>query len=629
LIPARRVASRARSRARCLLGGGLSVFLPAFFLLSLLAGCGGKASRRPDILLIVVDTLRYDHLGAYGYGRPTSPEIDSRLAARGVLVRSAYAQAPWTLPSMASLHSGRRAEELLDDKGQPSGIPEPVATLAERLQAGGYRTAAFIANPTMHRGNGFAQGFDDFETAPYELASMSRHADDINGKALPWLQRRGEERDRPPYFLYLHYLDPHDPYDNADIVDGKSPFFPEYAGKLRGGDVHGLYLGAVELAAGPAEREQDLKQLAALYDSEVRYVDRRIGEVLAALPAERLASTLIALTADHGEELFDHGGFKHGETLYEELIHVPLIFRWDGRLPAGAKLGGTVRLLDLMPTFLAAAGSTAAGIGGPVLPAEPEGARPREGIDLLPALAGGALPELPAFVRHFAGGPLRLARIAGGRKEILFDRHGPVAPADEQERKLWQRDVGRLARHELYDLAADPREKRDLAAAGETGSPGELWADLDPWLDGLRLAVAGLEGCERVEGELEIAGGELRVRPLFLAAADVFAHEGKRLSFAFRGEKLPKGLLVAGELERVEKAAARCDGKPLAIAVGGQGAAATAPLELRALLAAPQERPLEAGGGLSLWLRRPAVVLGGGERDEETAKRLKALGYTG
>jgi arylsulfatase A-like enzyme len=596
----------------------------------LFAGCGGEASRRPDILLIVVDTLRYDHLGAYGYGRPTSPEIDSRLAARGVLVRSAYAQAPWTLPSMASLHSGRRAEELLDDKGQPSGIPEPVATLAERLQTGGYRTAAFIANPTMHRGNGFAQGFDDFETAPYELASMSRHADDINGKALPWLQRMGEEQDRPPFFLYLHYLDPHDPYDNSDIVDGKSPFFPEYAGKLRGGDVHGLYLGAVELAARPAEREQDLEQLKALYDSEVRYVDRRIGEVLAALPAERLESTLIALTADHGEELFDHGGFKHGETLYEELIHVPLIFRWDGRLPAGSRLGGTVRLLDLMPTFLAAAGIGAAGSGGAVLPAEPEGARPREGVDLLPALAGGALPELPAFARHFAGGPLRLARIAGGRKEILFDRHGPVVPADEQERKLWQRDVRRLARHELYDLAADPREKRDLAAAGENGSPGELWADLDPWLDGLRLTVADLEGCERVEGELEIAGDELRVRPLFLAEGDVFALEGKRLSFALSGEKLPKGLLIQGGLERVEKAAARCDGKPLEVAAGGQATVATGSLELRALLAAPQERPLEAGGGaLSLWLRRPAVVLGGGERDEETRKRLKALGYTG
>ena len=594
----------------------------------LLAGCGSESARRPDILLIVVDTLRFDRLGAYGYGRPTSPEIDSRLAARGVLVQSAYAQAPWTLPSMASMHSGRRAEEMLDDKGQPSGIPEPVATLAERLQAGGYSTAAFVANPTMHRGNGFAQGFDTFETAPYEIASMSRHADDINGKALPWLRRMEAERGRPPYFLYLHYLDPHDPYENSDIVDGKSAFFPDYAGKLRGGDVHGLYLGTVELDPRPAEREQDLRQLAALYDSEVRYVDRHIGEVLAALPEERLESTLIVLTADHGEELFDHGGFKHGETLYEELIHVPLIFRWDGRLPAGARLEGTVRLLDLMPTFLSAAGIGAA--GGTVAPAEPENARPRQGVDLLPALSGGKMPELPAFARHFAGGPLRLARIAGGRKEILFDRHGPVVPADDQERKLWQRDVGRLARHELYDLVADPGERRDLAAAGEGGSPRELWADLDPWLEGLRLAVADLEGCARVEGELELAGDDLRARPLFLAAEDVFAWDGKRLSFAFKGEKLPKGLLIQGGLERVEKAAVRCDGKPLEVVAGGQGAVAAGPLELRALLAAPEERPLAASGGrLSLWLRRPAVVLGGGERDEETAKRLKALGYTG
>lgn len=584
-----------------------------------LAGCSRPAAR-PNLILIVVDTLRFDHLGAYGYSRPTSPEIDARLAARGVVAERAYSQAPWTLPSMASMHSGRRAEELLDAKGQPFGIPDTVATLAEQLQAGGYATAAFVANPTMHRGNGFAQGFDTFETAPYEIASMARHADDINAQALPWLRgaRTGGKR---PYFLYLHYLDPHDPYDNADIKDGKSPFFPDYRGRLRGTDVHGLYLGALQMA----DREQDLAQLKALYDSEVRYVDRHIGEVLAALPAEEMESTLIVLTADHGEELFDHGGFKHGETLYEELIHVPLIFRWDGRLPAGARLAGTVRLLDLLPTLLAAGG-----VAGPARPPEPAAARPREGVDLLPALGGGTLPELPAFARHFAGGPLRLARILGGRKEILFDRYGPVQPADEQERNLWRRDVARLERHEIYDLAADPAERRNLAAAGEPGAPRELLEDLDPWLDGLRLLAADLESCGRVEGELALEGSGLAVRPLFLAAEDRFELEGGRLRFHFRGEQLPKGLLVAGALARVAAVAASCDGAPLAIEPGGRGAAGP-PYELRSLLVPPGDEALAAPGAgrLGLWIRRPAVGLGGGERDEETRKRLKALGYTG
>jgi arylsulfatase A-like enzyme len=616
-LPSPRLSCRARSR-------GLAAFLACSLLIPLAlsaAGCG-RSEPRPNIVLIVVDTLRFDHLGAYGYRAPsglaTSPEIDARLAARGVVAERAYSQAPWTLPSMASMHTGRRAEELLDAKGQPFGIPESAATLAEQLQAAGYATAAFVANPTMHRGNGFAQGFDSFETAPYEIASMSRHAEDINRQALPWLRRMREEQ-RRPYFLYLHYLDPHDPYDNPEVVDGKSAFFPEYAGPLRGTDVHGLYLGALQMAG-----EQDLRQLAALYDSEVRYVDRHIGELLASLPEEEMASTLVVLTADHGEELFDHGGFKHGETLYEELIHVPLIFRWDGRMPAGRRLGGTVRLLDLMPTLLAAGGAASQ-----TTPAEPEGLRPREGIDLLPALAGGVLPELEAFARHFAGGPLRLARVAAGRKEILFDRHGEVRPADEQERKLWQRDVARLERHELYDLAADPREQRNLApatgAAGNGGAPLELLADLDPWLDGLRLMASGLEGCGVVEGELSLEGESLSVRPLFLAEDDRFALDGRRLTFRFRGEKLPKGLLVAGALSRVASAAARCDGAPLALGTGG----GAAPYELRSLLVPEGRRALGGGPELRLFVRRPAPVLGGGERDEETRKRLKALGYTG
>lgn len=620
----------ARCRARCRCGSGLAAVLAlAIFWALGLAGCSPR-EERPNLILIVVDTLRFDHLGAYGYPRATSPEIDARLAARGVVAERAYSQAPWTLPSMASLHTGRRPEEMLDPAGLPFGIPEPAATLAERLRESGYATAAFVANPTMHRGNGFAQGFETFETAPYEIASMSRHAEDINAEALPWLRRVLAE-ERRPYFLYLHYLDPHDPYDNADIVDGKSPFFPDYQGNLRGTDVHGLYLGALALE----DREADLRQLAALYDSEVRYVDRHIGEVLAALPAEQLASTLIVLTADHGEELFDHGGFKHGETLYEELIHVPLIFRWDGRLPAGTRLGGNVRLLDLWPTLLAAAGLPAGPEPGGIAPGEAPGARPREGIDLLPALRGGRLPELEVFARHFAGGPLRLARIAGARKEILFDRHGPVEPADEQERTLWRRDVSRLARHEIYDLEADPRERRDLAAAGEAGEPRELLAGLDPWLAGVRLMMADLEGCGRVEGELEIAGEDLAVRPLFLAEDDRFELTGPRLRFRFRGERLPKGLLVAGAVERIAAAAASCDGEPLTLAAGAGGSAG-APYELRSLLMPDGERapaltpPGAAGGGrLGLWIRRPAAGLGGGERDEETRKRLKALGYTG
>ena len=262
------------------------------------------------------------------------------------------------------------------------------------------------------------------------------------------------------------------------------------------------------------------------------------------------------------------------------------------------------------------------------MPAEPEGALPRQGIDLLPALGGGQLAERPAFARHFAGGPMRLARVESGRKEILFDREGPVTPADAQERNLWQRDVARLARHELYDLAADPHERHNLAAAGAAGQPLELLADLDPWLEGLRLMMADLAACREVAGELTLKGQELRVRPLFLAPEDRYTLDGAKLRFVLRGEALPKGLLVQGALEQVEALVATCDGQPLP-ALPGSGEVA-APYELRELLVPKGERALAAGErGLGLWLRRPPLVLGGGERDEETKKRLKALGYTG
>lgn len=598
-------------------GLGLGLALASLFL-----ACATEPP--PNILLIVVDTLRFDHLGTYGYERPTSPEIDSRLAARGVVVESAYSQAPWTLPSMASMHTGRRAEELLDAKGQPFGIPEPAATLAEELKARGYTTAAFIANPTLHQGNGFAQGFDTFETAPYELASMARHAEDINARALPYL-RQLQQEPRRPFFLYLHYLDPHDPYDNTEIVDGKSPYFPDYQGNFRGTDVHGLYLGALQMA----DPQQDLEQIKALYDSEVHYVDRHIGEILAALPEAEKKRTLIVLTADHGEELWDHGGFKHGETLYEELIHVPLIFRWDGHLPAGKRLEGTVRLLDLWPTLLAAAGPKIGPAGAGVV-GEPPEARPREGIDLLPALRGGKLEARPAFARHFAGGPLRLAWVAEGRKEILFDREAKLAPDDERDAYLWQRDVARMRRHEIYDLKKDPHERDDLAQKGDPGKPQELLADLDTWLAGVRILTADLEGCSQVEAEIELVGTGLAAKPLFLAAEDRFELEDNKLVLHFRGEKLPKGILLQGALERAMTVEATCDGQPLPVEAGGQ-LAKEGPYELRAFLIPKGEQAIAGKKpALFLWLRRPATLLGlGSERDEETKKRLKALGYAG
>jgi arylsulfatase A-like enzyme len=573
---------------------------------TLASGCG--KSERPNILLIVVDTLRADHLTSYGYHRDTAPEIERLLAERGVVVEQAIVQAPWTLPSMASMLTGFSPERMLDVKQEPWGIPTEVETLAERLQSAGYRTAAFIANPTLHAGNGYSQGFDTFVTAPYELASMSKHAEEINAQVLPWLALAPAE----PFFLYVHYLDPHDPYENADIVEGRSPFFPDYAGKLGGGDVHGLYTGDLTLT----DAEQDHQQLAALYDAEIRYVDRYIGQLLAAIPPDVLASSLVVLTADHGEELLDHGGYKHGETLYQEQLHVPLIVRWDGVIPSRGRLTGRVPLLDLWPTAVAAAQASRLADG-------------REGINLLPYLKDlREPPPRDIFARHLARGPLRAARLAGRTKEILFDRHAPYQPADEADRRIWQRDVTRLQRLEVYDLHRDRNETTPLAPI-DNNPPLALLARIDRGFDGLRVVATGLRPGQTLTGRVETGARGLNVRPLFLAPEDLWNLENGVLTFTLHGDGVAKGFLIDGDLARIESLVADLDGHPCPIVSPG-GRTIHAPIQLRDLLVADATVPTPlTQPTLQLWIRRPDPSLGAGIKDDETIRRLKALGYAG
>ena len=422
---------------------------------------------------------------------------------------------------MASLMTGVDPAEFLDESGKPWGLPESAQTLAEHLSDAGYESWAFIANPTLHESNGFAQGFTHFETAPYDLASLSLHADHLDERMRPHLGRL-----KSPFFLYAHFLDPHDPYDNPDIEDGRSPFFPEYRGTLKGSDIHGLYLRKLKMK----DPEQDVAHLGALYDSEIQYVDRYVGTLLDALGPETLAQTLVVLTSDHGEELFDHGGWKHGESVYEEQVRVPLIFRWDGRLAPGRRLGSTVRLLDVMPTVLEAAG----------IPIPDD----LQGRSLLPALQGEPLAPEPAFSRHHADGPVRIARIDGRRKTILFDREASLEPESERITTFLELDRRRMQRLESYDLRADPREQSPLEDPGE----GEgVFVGLDPYLEGLRVFVSGMsEG--HVHGRLELERSPEAVHPWFLGPDDRIELKGKAVEFFWTGDGVHKGMTLDGPI---------------------------------------------------------------------------------
>jgi arylsulfatase A-like enzyme len=611
---------------------------------------GGETSKAaagettPNILFIVVDTLRADHLTPYGYKvRDTSPEIQRHLAAPGTVVETAYSQAPWTLPSVVSFMTGRYPGELLADNAATYGIPDGVQPLAERLAAQGYDTGGFFANPTLHEGAGFQRGFRTYFTPPADIEWIRRHADDLNRHAVPWLRAH----QRRPFFLYLHYVDPHDPYENPDMVAGRAQFMPTYTGPVAADWIHGIYAGKLLLT----HPDVDIPYIKALYDGEIHYVDRYLGALLDQIDPAVLKNTLIVLTADHGEELYDHGGWKHGQTLYDEQIHVPLIFRWDGHIPAGKRLAGTVRLLDLVPTLMAAAGAKA----------DPAW----QGFNLLPALTGKEpAPRRPSFSEGLSGGPLRAAAVLDRRKLILFNRAEPFQPHDELQGFLWQKDLARFQRDELYDLGRDPGERENLLAphppapspipsprpgegeknstssAGEgraaaplsrglrgdgRGDGGEgpsldllqplVHRQLSRELEGLWVIPDGLPEGSRLSGSIAFERPPGVWTPYFLGAGDHAELSGSRIRFDLTGERLTKGLRIQGDFGRILAVEASLDGKPLppaAVQIGQE-----APWGRRSAT------PL-----LRLWIAKPSAE----KRmtvDPETEKRLTNLGYIG
>jgi hypothetical protein len=439
---------------------------------------------------------------------------------------------------------------------------------------------------------------------------MFLHADAINQRALGWL---AAQQYRQPFFLYLHYIDPHDPYENPDIVDNVSRFESHrYRGRLGGRFVHGVYTGKLELES-PAE---DVAHLTALYDSEVRYVDGRLGELLAAIDPAVLAETLVVFTSDHGEELHDHGGWKHGQSLYEEQVHVPLIVRWDGRVAPGRRLAGTARLLDLAPTLVAAAGGAADAAW--------------DGVDLLPGLTGAApLPRRPAFTEHLTSGPLRAAAVLDRRKLVLFNRRTPFAPADGLQEHLWRLDLRRFARVELYDLAADPGERRNLAGDAPAALQEAIHRQLERRLPGLRVMLAGAPGGARLRGRLRFARPAASWSSYFLDEGDQVALAGREVRFELGGESLTKGFLLEGSPGALEELEATLDGEPLPAAALrlGAGAAHAGGVVAESALAA-QDWPVR-GEGPRLHVWRPAGLRAASQAtpDPETLRRLRALGY--
>ena len=384
---------------------------------------------RPNIIIYMVDTLRADHLGAYGYPKDISPRIDE-FARESVLFANAQAQSPWTRASVASLFTGLwpQVHGAKDDKDK---LADSALTLAERLRELGYRTAAITGNGNANGPFGFAQGFDYFKY----LADNSQDdplatSEDIHQAVLEWLELHASAQ---PFLLYVHTIDPHAPYDPPERH--RSRWAPE-VDDVSIGSIEAIgKLGQLDPEAATA-RAQDL---LALYDAEVAYTDESFGRLLDELRARHLYDdSLVVFLSDHGEEFFDHGGWTHGKTLYSEMLDVPLIVKLPDGVGAGKKISGLAEHIDLMPTILdLIASEVPAGI---------------QGRSLLPMILTDDTGD--------GSGDWGLANVAlrGIEATSLIDGDWKI---------ILRHESGESHYPELYARRDDPRERQNLAPANE------------------------------------------------------------------------------------------------------------------------------------------------------------------
>jgi arylsulfatase A-like enzyme len=349
-------------------------------------GAGVERAGPPNIVLISVDSLRADRVGAYGAERDTSPALDA-LSAEGLRFAEVLANTSWTLPSHVSLLSGMSIPA--HRVRRPRHRIDPARTLlAEHLSENGYRTAGFVSAPFLDRKYGFDQGFEvyenlqalgDVEIPPQKATLRASHARNTAepgiDAALAWLdEQRPAAR---PWFLFVHLWDVH--YDYTPPAPFGRMFDEDYDGTL---DLTGfMHNPAIEADMDP----RDLRHLLAHYDGGIRWIDTQLGRLFAALrerePQERI---LISLVADHGDEFFEHGAKGHYRTLYEESLRVPWILRLPGVVPPGGVVSGPVALDDVATTLIALAG----------LPPLPEAT----GRDLSRWVTGAAAGPIPGAV---------------------------------------------------------------------------------------------------------------------------------------------------------------------------------------------------------------------------------------
>ena len=437
--------------------------------------------KRPNVVFILIDALRADHLPIYGYSRQTAPNL-TNLAGQGMTFTKMYAQASYTRPSIATIFSSlypavHKANDTLDY------LAGSITVLPEILQAAGYKTFGISANANISPTFGYSQGFDEFRVwktrSAFRFTVMGKLAENVIGRSRlgPILGEHGEIVPRAdaitditlrwvsqgrtePVFLYVHYIDPHDPYRPPSPYDQAFNFRRD--SPMRAGGVDPL-----KLLPNGQDREKVGRTLDQ-YDGEILYTDSQVDRLLKGLKEMGvLDNALVIVTADHGEEFFEHGKDIHGKSLYEEVLHIPFLMSWPGRIPGGKAYHGIAGLVDIMPTILSLVGiDPPAGI---------------QGLSFAAQLFDSniAMPKRKLFAQVVQSG-FSLEMVRDGRYKLIRQVSGPQKGLEE-----------------FYDLVKDPLERTNIALQAQA-QVADLKRELDTF-NKLASQAASLVRAEQVE----------------------------------------------------------------------------------------------------------------------------------
>lgn len=396
----------------------------------------------PHIVLLVIDALRARHLGLYGYERPVSPVLDE-LGAEGVVFEAAFTQAPFTMASTASLYTGlypSTHRTIYYDHV----LPSEYETLPRVLKAGGYTTAAFVANPHINPKSGYARHFDFFDEGRPWWRRHSRLARRFSrhrwGEDAAWLTRamtRHLTRQRAaPFFLFGFYIDTHAPYTQP-LRRYRRLMSPATLTKIA------AHQRQADFLKHPMS-DDDIRTIVDMYDAEIRWVDRHVGRLVSTLKRRGVwERTLFIVTSDHGEG-FDNRPWRGGHgQLYEKGTHVPLILHWPEMWSEGKRISHLVGLIDLLPTVAELVG-------------RPLGAGQVHGHSLLPLLRGEGGVERSVIFSETA-----IARMARTLEWKYIDNRGGCDLGGRGKEKITRRSP---EVEELYYLPEDPLEEHNLAA---------------------------------------------------------------------------------------------------------------------------------------------------------------------